>query len=60
MITRINTAKLQRSLKRERKRNKRTNGMKTDGASVKNIQRIQQERAIKIQQRRKLEEQGLT
>ena len=53
-------SKLNKSLRREQKRNKRKYGMRRDGDSVKTIQRIQEKRKKKIwQQRRKEKEKFL-
>jgi hypothetical protein len=52
----IYTSKLEKSVRREKKRNKNINGMKISGASVKDIQRIQQERAERIRRKRQREE----
>jgi hypothetical protein len=43
-------------VRREKKRNKNINGMRISGASVKDIQRIQQERAERIRRRKQREE----
>ena len=52
----IDTSKLDRALRRDKKINKRKNGMRISGASVKDIQRIQQERAERIRRRKQREE----
>jgi hypothetical protein len=49
--------KIEKCIKRDRQRNKRLHGMRVDGSSVKNIERIQKERAIKIQQKRREREE---
>ena len=60
MIKRLNLSKLNKSLRREQKRNKRKYGMRRDGDSVKTIQRFQEKRKKKIwQQRRKEKEKFL-
>jgi len=41
-------SKITKALRRDKKRYKKINGMKRDGDSVKNIQRIQQKRRTKI------------
>lgn len=54
----ICTNKLDKALRRERKHNKKVNGMRITGTSVKTIQKIQQERAEAIR-RRKLQKEEL-
>jgi hypothetical protein len=53
----ISKLKLEKAIKRDYKSNKRIHGMRVDGSSVKNIERIQKERAIKIQQKRREREE---
>ena len=56
----LNTNKLDKSLRRENKRNKRKYGMKRDGDSVKIIQKEQIKRKDKIiKKRRKIKEEYL-
>jgi len=54
-INYINTSKLDKSLRRERKKQKGKNGMRRDGDSVKVIQRIQKKRRDEIWNKRRKE-----
>ena len=59
-VTILNTNKLEKSLRREKKRNKKKYGMQRDGDSVKIIQKEQQKRRDKvIKKRRKVKEEYL-
>jgi len=51
--------KLQKAQNRERKRNKKINGHKEDGRSVKYIRQIQKDKAEKIKKKREKKEEIL-
>jgi len=58
-INYINTSKLDKSLRRERKKQKGKNGMRRDGDSVKVIQRIQKKRRDEIWNKRRKEKEAV-
>ena len=58
-INYINTSKLDKYLRRERKKQKGKNGMRRDGDSVKVIQRIQKKRRDEIWNKRRKEKEAV-
>ena len=58
-INYINTSKLDKSLRRERKKQNSKNGMRRDGDSVKVIQRIQKKRRDEIWNKRRKEKEAV-